>query len=98
MIRAPRPHNCTHHTDLGWNKTVIRPCKPRWTAAESAHASSEQALQSGCLFMEVDGAIVDIHNDGHRVAFNKSLASLGEVVMGRKDEAVGLVHLVQVSN
>lgn len=43
------------------------------------HASSAtlEADGFGCLLLEIDGAVTDLHMDGHRVAFNKSLARMG---------------------
>jgi hypothetical protein len=44
---------------------------------QGAELDSLLLKHTGCVFFELDGAVLDIHMDGHRVAFNKSLAKMG---------------------
>ncbi|GLI60984.1 hypothetical protein VaNZ11_003241 [Volvox africanus] len=45
--------------------------------SRSVSASSATQSAAAGLLLEVDGAIMDIHIDGHRVAFNKAFHSIG---------------------
>lgn len=45
-------------------------------------AATVNAQPAGAALFELDGAVMDMHMDGHRVAFNRALASLGYEASG----------------
>jgi hypothetical protein len=45
--------------------------------AQSRRRTTARAAASSALLLEVDGALCDLHQDGHRQAFNKAFHSLG---------------------
>ncbi len=56
----------------------------RGSVAASA-GQEPSSTPSGVAFFEVDGGLLDLHMDGHRVAFNKSLIDLGYEVSRQSD-------------
>ena len=47
------------------------------------HAAATMNVQlAGAVLFELDGTVMDMHMDGHRVAFNRALASLGYEASG----------------
>jgi hypothetical protein len=61
--RCQVPHRCCRHSQAA--PVRVRGGRTRGPVAAAA------AAQPGALLIEVDGALCDLHMDGHRVAFNR---------------------------
>jgi hypothetical protein len=48
-------------------------CRSRVVPQQHRLKKAEHVMTAakGCLFLETDGAVMDLHMEGHRVAFNK---------------------------
>lgn len=53
-------------------------CRNGHNSGHTRHAQTDTAADwRGCVIMECDGVLVDVHTDGHRVAFNRAFEELG---------------------
>jgi hypothetical protein len=48
----------------------------------SSSSDSLADAPAGCLLLECDGAVLDMHMDGHRIAYNRAFVDLGYDVRG----------------